>query len=146
MKKVKHPVKPKNEQTPQEAPKPERFLVQKVEVGVLVFLEHVEKVKGRRDQKITVVHEKVASDSPPDFQPIQAGEYKGILSQKAKEAVAGSYESGVNRGRSGVQGGLMNILGIGGLIPQINHMTTVLNVLDGKVLEHELVLKESNTG
>ncbi len=141
MKRVKHQVKPKNEQTSQEAPKPERFLIQKVEVGVLVFLEYVEKVKGRRDKKVTVIQEKLAEGSPADLQPILVGEHNGTLTQKSKEAVAGSYEAGVNRGRTGVQGGIMNLLGIGGLVPQINQVTSVLNVLDAKVFEHEKMLK-----
>ncbi len=118
-------------------PKPDRFLVQKVEVGVLVFLKYIEKVNGRRDEKITVVQEK----APADVTPETVGQYKGILPQKAKEAVAGAYEAGINRGRTVVQRGLRYLLGIGDLFSQINNITREINVLGEKLCSFDIQVK-----
>ena len=129
-----------------ESPKPERFLLQRTEIGVLVFNEYIEKVKGQKDRKLTVLEEVKAPSLPKNTPPHQVAQFAGILPKKSKEAVAGAYESGVDRGRTGIQRGLMNLLGISGLVPQINSMTSVLNLLDKKVYEHEqsLIKKRNN--
>jgi hypothetical protein len=122
---------------PVQPPKPERFLLQRTEIGVLVFNEYLEKVKGQKERKLTVLEERQSKDIPKDTPAVKVAEFNGLLPKKSKEAVAGAYESGVDRGRSGIQGGLMNLLGIGGIIPQINQMTSVLNLLDRKVFDQE---------
>ncbi len=139
MKKTKQAPTLEHKPSPQGTPKPERFLLQRTEIGVLVFNEYIEKVKGQKDRRLTVLEE-VRSKSTKDTPAHQVAEFSGILPKKAKEAVAGAYESGVDRGRTGIQGGLMNLLGISGLVPQINSMTSVLNLLDQKVYEHEQAL------
>jgi len=131
---------PKKSAKPVEPPKPERFILQRTEIGVLVFNEYLEKAKGQKDRKLTVLEEIQAKDLPKDTPPLKVAEFNGLLPKKSKEAVAGAYESGVDRGRTGIQRGVMNLLGIGGLIPQINDMTSVLNLLDQKVYEHEQAL------
>lgn len=137
MKKTKQAATPESKLSPQETPKPERFLLQRTEIGVLVFNEYVEKVKGQKDRRLTVLEERKFPDAPKDTPAFKVAEFAGLIPRKSKEAVTGAYESGVTRGRNGIQGSLMNLLGIGELIPQINQMTSVLNLLDRKVFDQE---------
>ncbi|NQU67231.1 MAG: hypothetical protein HQ510_04745, partial [Candidatus Marinimicrobia bacterium] len=110
----------------------------KVEFGVLVFLEYIEKVNGRRDEKITVVRKKHQLMSPLKR---RVSKYEGILPQKAKEAVARAYEAGINRGRIVVQRGLRYLLSIGDLFSQINNMTREINVLGEKLCSFDIQVK-----